>query len=215
MPDAPPTAFDETGRPMDFSRLEAMASLKARHDAVSQDKYEPPHSCLTAEEKAVLCSYAEQSPDGAFVEVGVYQGGSAYHLTHVAQKQHREIWLYDTFDGMPYSEPGVDTIPVGDIKADYQTVKKALGTYPYLIKCVFPMTDFLPQAPVAFVHVDCDQYKAIVDTCKALEPLMAPGGVMWFDDVVVLKGARQAVWSLYEKDRIKIEPKTKRWWVSF
>ena len=119
-----------------------------------------------------------------------------------AKKQGRGVWLYDTFEGMAY-EDAIDTIHIGEIKSDEMEVRDALGEYGGIFKCVFPNTTFLPEPPIAFAHIDCDQYRAIIETCKALEPLMAEGGIMWFDDVPVLPGARKAVEELYAG---RIEP---------
>jgi len=41
-------------------------------------------------------------PPGCFVEVGVYRGGTALHLHEIADRQLRQLHLFDTFSGMPY-----------------------------------------------------------------------------------------------------------------
>jgi len=188
------------------------AALAAAHDG----PYQPPFSFLSPEEIHTLCEKAKSSPPGCFVEVGVFKGGSAYHLADVARVQHRELWLYDTFAGMASCDPARgDTIPKGAHVADYHEVRAALGEYPHLIQCVFPHTDKLPPAPVAFAHIDCDQYHDITATCRALEPLMAIGGILWFDDVPVLEGARRAVRDLYVPSRIQQDHGSDRWYVSF
>lgn len=207
--------IDETGRSIPPSRLEVMALLKAQHEeawGVAISPYTPPFSYLTWEEIWAVCERARACPPGCFVEVGVYKGGSAYHLIDVARIQGRQVWLYDTFEGMAYEDP-VDTIHVGEIKAEEAAARSALGDYATIVKCVFPVTQTLPSEPVAFAHIDCDQYRAIIETCGALEPLMAKGGQMLFDDVPVLAGARKAVTELYG-DRIeKVEHG--RWAVRF
>ena len=67
---------------------------------------------------------------------------------------------------------------------------------------------------MAFAHIDCDQYPSILETCRALEPRMAVGGIMWFDDVPVLEGPRAAVRELYP-NRIKQDAGGDRWCVEF
>jgi asparagine synthase (glutamine-hydrolysing) len=47
--------------------------------------------------------------------------------------------------------------------------------------------------PIAFAHIDCDQYQSVKDTLLYLMPLMAPGGVMWFDDYGEIEEAKRAV----------------------
>jgi predicted O-methyltransferase YrrM len=175
--------------------------------------FEPPFSCLNPTEQLTLCNKAASTPEGAFVEVGVYWGGSAYHLINVAKRQGREIWLYDTFAGMPYCD-SMDDLPVGEIKSDEAIVRDLLGPYPKIVKCVFPHTTELPEK-IAFAHIDCDQYRAIKESCAVIEPLMVPGGIIWFDDVPLnggIEGARQAVRELYGT-RITQDEGSDRWYV--
>ena len=46
--------------------------------------------------------YARKAPEGCFVEVGVYQGGSAQRLYKVAFERECDLHLFDTFEGMPF-----------------------------------------------------------------------------------------------------------------
>ena len=43
---------------------------------------------------------------GALVECGVWRGGSAMTMAHVVRDSPRELWLYDTFEGMPEPATG-------------------------------------------------------------------------------------------------------------
>ena len=65
-----------------------------------------------------------------------------------------------------------------------------------VIKGVFPESA-IPTGPVAFVHLDCDQYQSIMDSVCYLLPKMLPGGVIWFDDYGHLDGATRAVDALF------------------
>lgn len=174
-----------------------------------------PESFLTFGELAALCTKASSTPEGCFVEVGVCNGGSAFYLNRLAQRQQRLAFLYDTFTGIPMCDRTQgDTLEVGAAHgASIETVRAALGGYPYIEACVFPHADNLPIPPIAFAHIDVDQYQSHIETCRALEPLMAKGGVMWFDDVPVLEGARKAVRELYG-DRIQVG-EYERWFVVF
>ena len=60
-----------------------------------------------------LAATAKTTPAGCFVEVGVWKGGSASYLTEVAEQQNREIFLYDTFTGIPFAEPARTVEPPG------------------------------------------------------------------------------------------------------
>jgi hypothetical protein len=137
-----------------------------------------------------MCRVLRECPPGCVVEVGVYQGGSARWLYEVCEEQHRSLFLYDTFRGIPFQGPG-DSHKVGDFgDTDIETVSKMLPKS-VVIQGVFP--DSMVKMPrVAFAHLDCDQYKSIKDAIYALTPLMVEGGIMWFDDVGCLDGANKA-----------------------
>ena len=142
-----------------------------------------------------LLAAAEKCPPGCFVEVGVYMGGSGYHLAQLAKKQWRQCFLYDTFSGIPHKS-SIDHHPLGDFgNADYETVKDSIP-YAHVIKGVFPGSSVL-MPPVAFAHLDCDQYQSIIESVNYLMHRMSMGGIMWFDDSPVLAGAKQAVYELF------------------
>lgn len=139
-------------------------------------------------------------PAGAFIEVGVYKGGTAWHLDRLAKEQGRACFLYDTFKGIPYSSVD-DHHQIGDFgDVDFEEVKNQM-TVSAVIKGIFPASAVV-MGRVAFVHLDCDQYQSIIDACHYLQPLMMAGGVMWFDDSPVLAGAEKAVMELYG-DRVQ------------
>lgn len=141
---------------------------------------------------------------GCFVEVGVYRGGTAYHLAEVAERQGREIFLYDTFEGIPYKDATKgDRHNVGDFgDTNYDEVVAAIP-YATVIKGLFP-DSIIPMPKIAFVHIDADQYYSIVNSVKALEGSMMSGGIIVFDDYGCIAGATAAVKDLYPEERIEI-----------
>jgi hypothetical protein len=138
---------------------------------------------------------AKSCPEGCFIEVGVYKGGTASHLTKLAEEQNREIYLYDTFEGIPYKYD-IDICKVGQFgDTSFEKVRDALP-YAKVFKGIFP--DSAVEMPkIAFAHLDCDQYKSIIDSVNYITPMMVKGGVIWFDDAPCLKGAAKAVNELY------------------
>ena len=62
-------------------------------------------SLLSPEQLEDLAQLARSAPAGAFVEVGVYRGGSARVLCDIAQEQGRTLYLFDTFAGHPIRRP--------------------------------------------------------------------------------------------------------------
>lgn len=150
-----------------------------------------------------MISEASNTPSGCFVEVGVWKGGSASHLTELAEKQNREIYLYDTFTGIPFSYE-CDPHPVGDFAdTDYETVKNALP-YAKVIQGIFPESA-IEMPDVAFVHIDVDQYKSYIDCINYFKPKMVSGGIMWFDDYG-LPGAQKAIHEMFNDEQIIFAP---------
>jgi hypothetical protein len=167
-----------------------------------------PQSLISANALNELKQEAFDTPAGCFVEVGVYKGGSAAVLADVARVQARSLWLFDTFTGIPHADPGCDVHKVGDFgDASLEEVKRAIPDA-VCIAGIFPGTlpDDLP--PVAFAHLDCDQFESVHAAALALEPYMVSGGVMVFDDYDVLPGARLAVEELFA-GRIEISAQGK------
>lgn len=142
-----------------------------------------------------LVKLAESAPPGHFVEVGVYMGGSASLLYEVAQRQGRELHLFDTFTGTPVSIEGLDKHLVDKEFAAETTPDLIRAFLPdaHLHIGVYPETHPAELAGVAFVHCDCDQYQSYRAVIDNLWPLMVPGGIMIFDDYPYLLGAKKAV----------------------
>lgn len=156
---------------------------------------------------ASLLEIAETAPEGGcFVEVGVYRGGTAFHLAKIARSTGRGLFLFDTFEGIPYrnAEKG-DAHKVGDFNdTSYEEVVEAIPDA-VVVKGVFPDTmQCVNLPPVAFAHIDADQYDSIVNAMKALSPHMMKGGIVVFDDYGCLEGATRAVLDLYGEDRIEL-----------
>lgn len=149
---------------------------------------------------AGLGKQAEASPPGAFVEVGIYTGGSASILTDIAERQNRQVYLYDTFEGLPYSSNG-DTHKVGEFcYTDFNHIRKSLP-YAHVVKGIFPESA-VEMPPIAFAHLDVDQYESYIGSINYLMPLMVDGGIMWFDDYE-LPGAKKAIDELIGQENLE------------
>lgn len=135
-----------------------------------------------------LRALAESSPDGALVEVGVYLGGSARILYEVAQRQHRSLYLYDTFTGHPDTDPDpeyddIAVHPAGRFAEAQLTLDQLREDMPLATFCIgrFPDT-LIDMGPIAFVHADCDLYHPTKAILQYLGPQIVPGGRILFDD---------------------------------
>ena len=158
----------------------------------------PPPSLLFPASIGTLCVLAANTPEGDFVEVGVYRGGTAWYLQAIAAYQRRRLHLFDTFTGIPDKSVIDEQHNVGDFgDTSLELVMRSLsvgaasftdfyaGRFPDTMPTAFPS--------VAFVHVDCDQYQAVLDCIKVFWPLLVEGGVMLFDDWNCTTGCQQAV----------------------
>jgi len=150
-----------------------------------------PESLIGETQIREMCTLARDTPPGCFIEVGVYKGGSAYHLSKLAKEQGREIFLYDTFTGIPFSDE-IDAHKVGDFsETSFEEVKAAIP-YASVIQGIFP-NSMVEMPQIAFAHIDADQYRSIKESIEALLPKMVIGGIMVFDDYNCLRGANKAV----------------------
>jgi predicted O-methyltransferase YrrM len=150
-----------------------------------------PQSCLDPAEIDYICQFAARTGPGCFLEVGVYKGGFAYYLAKLARAQGRQLYLYDTFEGTPYEAPGVDTVAAGSFADTSVEAVRAAIPDAICLPGLFP-DSAVPMPPIAFVHLDVDQYEGYKQILPYLEARMAPGGVIWLADYFVYRGANAA-----------------------
>ena len=155
---------------------------------------------------------------GAIAECGVWKGGSmmAAAMTLIGEADTtREIYLYDTFEGM--SEPGeydktIDGVPASSHLAG---TPKGEGAWCYssldevrnnLASTGYPddkihfikgkVEDTLPDRnlpALAILRLDTDWYESTRHELEHLFPLLVPGGFLIIDDYGHWQGARKAV----------------------
>lgn len=159
------------------------------------------HSLVGKVQLYMIYQYAKHvvGLSGDVVEVGVYKGGTARLLAKVFESTDKTIHLFDTFSGMPQSDPSKDIHKEGDFSdASLESVKNYLHDcqnvrfYPGL----FPITSKpVTENTFCLVHIDVDIYKSAMDCCKFFYPRIDKGGIMIFDDYGVLDcpGIKMAV----------------------
>jgi hypothetical protein len=161
---------------------------------------------------------AARGVHGAIVECGVWRGGSmmAAALTLLRLGiSDRELYLYDTFAGMPppseadttrSGERAADLLARGDESshiwaiASLDDVREAVLSVGYpeerihfvegLVEATLPAT--APQE-IALLRLDTDWYRSTKHELEHLYPRLAPGGVLILDDYGHWQGARRAV----------------------
>jgi len=141
-----------------------------------------PESCIHQAALEHTAWLASLTPPGAFVEVGVYKGGCAWYLERIAQRQGRELHLFDTFTGIPHKGPG-DHHNVGDFGDTSLEAVKAAVPSAIFHAGVFPDTLPADLMDIAFVHCDVDQTESVRAVINQLWGRMVIGGVMAFDDM--------------------------------
>jgi O-methyltransferase len=202
------------GIPLDFSPFQKTLLKRVR-----------PYTMTSAERVAVLETAIRhvtgQNYPGAFVECGVAKGGStmamAYTLLELGTTG-RELYLYDTFEGMPEPEP-VDRGRLGEpATRSWRKRRDAAGHSTWinhgedevranLARTGYPperlhfikgkVEDTLPaQAPpgaIALLRLDTDWYASTKAELDHLFPKLVRGGIVIIDDYFRWQGARKAV----------------------
>ena len=194
-----------------------------------------PYTMTSPERIRALCSatrYVEGAGiRGAIVECGVWRGGSMMSVARTLMclgKQDRELYLFDTFAGMP--EPGIH-----DVASTGETARELLDhaskTEDDLVWCYAPiervawamsLTNY-PQervhlipgsvedtlqtsAPeqIALLRLDTDWYESTRHEMELLFPRLSRGGVLILDDYGHWQGARQAVDEYLRDHHVKL-----------
>jgi hypothetical protein len=156
---------------------------------------------------------------GAVVECGVWRGGSAMIAAMAlaaAGDTARELWLYDTYEGMsaPTAEDrdwrgisAADLLRKGEDNKEtsvwcYSSLDEVRSN---MVRTGYPVDrmrfvkgkveDSIPgQAPaqIALLRLDTDFYESTYHELRHLYPRLAPGGVLIIDDYGHWAGARKA-----------------------
>jgi hypothetical protein len=155
---------------------------------------------------------------GAFVECGVWRGGSMLATARTlrdAGDPGRDLYLFDTFSGMP--EPGPEDVRAHDgasaarllqepgedqtrAEASLATVKATMALSDHdparIHYVVGKVEETIPGAApphIALLRLDTDWYESTRHELNHLFPRLAVGGVLIIDDYGWWAGARRAV----------------------
>lgn len=144
-----------------------------------------------------LMAKQSQHVKGDFWECGVDRGGSAKFLASIIGD--RKLRLFDTFAGMPETDPAIDHHRAGDFPPmPLDEIKEYVGhgeSVEYHVGRIPETFAGLEGSQIAFAHVDTDIYSATRGCCEFIYPRISYGGVMVFDDYgrPTCKGVRKAV----------------------
>ncbi len=139
-----------------------------------------------------------QALPGAYAEAGVYDGGSARILCEAKGADH--LHLFDTFAGMPETDPKADPHFVAGQFADTnrQMVEDYLAGFPniHIHQGFFPASaaDVPADRQFKFVHLDLDLYRSTLDGLRFFYPRLVRKGIIISHDYgnVTAPGVKQA-----------------------
>jgi O-methyltransferase len=160
--------------------------------------------------------------EGAFVECGVWRGGSALAFCLTSLKsgaQLRPIYLFDTFEGFVKTgdqdfqlSDGIQAKKLFDIDKNYvceaslEDVRNGFEAIDYPKQLVnymvgdITLTDvrLLPQK-IALLRLDTDYYESTKWELENLYPLLQTGGILIVDDYDHWNGSRKACDEYFDK----------------
>jgi len=163
----------------------------------------------------VLAMLSEGLP-GAFVECGVWRGGSAFLMADLLRRAHvhdRKVWLFDSFEGLPepkeidgraasaYAAEKDSPANYYNCSASLEEVKETarhleLAPYTECVKGWFAQT--LPSTrervgPIALLRIDADWHDSVRCCLDQLYDQVVPGGLITFDDYYIWEGCTIAI----------------------
>lgn len=124
---------------------------------------------------------------GNLAEVGVYKGGSA-EIINNSMKIGKNLFLFDTFDGLPYEKSEHDNFfNKGDFRdSSFDDIKKQFETFKnvHVFKGIFPEQNHeeIKEEKFSLVHLDVDMYKCTMECLSFFYPRMNVGGIIVLDD---------------------------------
>lgn len=143
--------------------------------------------------------------DGDFVELGCYKGDTSLSLAEIIKNTKKELWIYDSFEGLPGKNKKDESVIGKDFQAGELLVTKrevkerflrAGIRLPVIKKAWFSELENkdLPRK-IAFAFLDGDFYDSIKDSLKLVEDKMSAGAKIIVHDYnnMALPGVKVAV----------------------
>jgi O-methyltransferase len=169
--------------------------------------------------------------EGAFVECGVWKGGSAMAMMKALLNRRvsdRPFYLYDTYAGMPapsekdvtlHGDRAVDKFPkvktsddsadwnfspLDEVKANIESTGYPVERVSYIVGKVEETIPATVPEKIALLRLDTDFYESTKHELVHLFPRLERGGVLILDDYGHWEGARLATDEYLQHSKSKI-----------
>jgi len=168
---------------------------------------------------------------GSIVECGVWRGGTMMavaQLLKLHEKFNRDLYLFDTFEGMP--SPGESDIDfrgrtakkdflakkrtndssdwcyasLADVQANLESVGYLKSKVHYVVGKVEDTVPARAPETISILRLDTDWYESTKHEIIHLYPRLVPGGVLIIDDYGHWQGARKAVDEYFLENKVPI-----------
>jgi O-methyltransferase len=149
--------------------------------------------------------------EGDLIETGVWRGGASILMRaalRVEGGDEREVWLADSFEGLPEGRPEQYPVDAGDplhkfdfLAVSEEEVRAAFERYGLLDDRVRFLrgwfSDTLPplrgKHRWSLLRLDGDMYESTIVALESLYPDLSPGGFVVIDDYGCIAQCQQAV----------------------
>jgi O-methyltransferase len=172
-----------------------------------------------------VAAVLEAEISGAFVECGVWRGGSSFLMAELLRQAgagDRKVWMFDSFEGIPAPKEidGEAALEWGrtpenpwyfdNLRASIEDVRRTaadlgLTDYTKLVKGYFEVTLPATRAevgPIAILRIDADWYDSVRCCLENLYDQVVDDGFIVIDDYFSFEGCSVAVHEFLGKRRI-------------
>jgi O-methyltransferase len=146
----------------------------------------------------------------SIIEIGVYKGGTAKIIIENLYETCN-LYLFDTFEGIPNKSECDNTHIVGDFNdSSYENIIELFKCYKnvYIYKGIFPdeTSKFVENVMFKIVHLDVDTYISYKKSLEFLYDRVIKGGFIIFDDYneKTCQGATIAINEFFKNKKEKI-----------
>lgn len=131
--------------------------------------------------------------EGIVVECGCFRGGTTANLSLMCEIVGRELYVYDSFEGLPSAAEGdqyANADGAGFLRAGVDQVKAHVDAHGAGNRCTYIQGWFentLPhhELPIVMLFLDVDYQSSLTDCILNLWPKLTPRGYCFIDEFVL------------------------------